>query len=76
MAEAFQNFRRDVEVRLEGLLRGVPGVGGSGGDIGGGVSGGGGRGSRGDFGGGVRLREEGVGDVLAPPPAYGDVKRG
>lgn len=75
VAEAFRSFKRDVEIQLERLLRGVPMA-----VVGGGglpkttttnVVGGGGERPRAAVAAAAR-----TGLVMDAPPAYGDVKRG
>lgn len=82
--EAFRAFKKDVEMRLERLLRDVPDGGGEGGRRAG-ASGGarGGNGRKAGQRGGKSEREmvqatvrKAEGELVDAPPAYGDVKRG
>lgn len=84
MPEAFRAFKKDVEMRLERLLRDVPDGGGEGGRRAG-ASGGarGGNGRKAGQRGGKSEREmvqatvrKAEGELVDAPPAYGDVKRG
>ena len=84
VAEAFRAFKRDVEGKLEGLLRGVPsGAVGIAGVVEGQGQGKDGNGSNGPNGEReVQMQRVPVvvsrteGEVVDAPPAYGDVKSG